>query len=73
MNEMTKQYKEYYRYLCECNNNDLLFEYRFCCLEVERLTRLVKTFPSVELTLKCEKNRMNMCKTEIFKRMGGNK
>ena len=59
--------------LVEMDNDDLLFEYRFCLISIEKLQHRAKNSPYDSIQLECEKIRFKMCETEILKRMGGNK
>ena len=58
--------------LVEMDNDDLLFEYRFCSLSIEKLQCRYKNSVYDSIQLDCEKIRLKMCENEILKRMGGN-
>ena len=75
---LEKILKDYREELEDSSNNDLLFEYEFACIEVERLTQLVKSTAHElcldnQKRLECEKQRVKICKEIILSRMGGNK
>ena len=55
----------YINELIEMDNDDLLFEYRFCYLSIEKL--------KCRDQLDCEKIRFKMCENELLKRMGGSR
>ncbi len=55
------------------DNDELLFEYRFCSSSIEKLQCRAKNSVYDLTQLDCEKIRFKMCETEILKRMGGNK
>lgn len=59
--------------LVEMDNDELLFEYRFCSLSIEKLQSRSRNSLFDLTQLECEKIRFKMCETEILKRMGGNK
>ena len=63
----------YINELIEMDNDELLFEYRFCSSSIEKLQRRAKNSVYDLTQLECEKIRFKMCETEILKRMGGNK
>ena len=55
------------------SNNDLLFEFDFCCSEIERLIKLHNNDSFYQSRLSSEIIRKGICKEEILSRMGGNK
>lgn len=56
----------YINELKEMDNDDLLFEYRFCLLSLQcRAKNSVYDLTQLE----CEKIRFKMCETEILNRM----
>lgn len=63
----------YINELKEMDNDELLFEYRFCSLSIEKLQCRAKNSVYDLTQLDCEKIRFKMCETEILKRMEGNK
>lgn len=71
MNKRVKQ--DYIKDLEEMSNNELLFEFDFCCTEVERLMKLSNNDKFSYERLSGEMSRKRLCKDEILKRMGGNK
>lgn len=76
-NILENKLNEYREYLNELSNKDLLFEYKFACMELARLAKLVKcTDCGLRLDnqkfLDAEKQREKICKDIIINRMGGN-
>lgn len=71
---MTKKVVDrYLNDLVEMDNDELLFEYRFCSTSIEKLQCRAKNSEYDSIQLECEKARFKMCENEILKRMGGNK
>ena len=71
---MNKRVREdYIKDLEEMFNNELLFEFDFCCTEVERLMELSDNDKFAQERLNGEMFRKRLCKEEILNRMGGNK
>lgn len=71
---MTKKVVDrYINELKEMDNDELLFEYRFCSSSIEKLQRRAKNSAYDLTLLECERIKFKMCETEILKRMGGNK
>lgn len=75
---LEKILKDYREELEDSSNEDLFFEYEFACIEVERLTQLVKSTTNNfcldnKKRLDCEKQRVKICKEIILSRMEGNK
>lgn len=68
-----KVINRYLNDLVEMDNDDLLFEYRFCSTSIEKLQCRAKNSAYDSIQLECEKSRLKMCENEILKRMGGNK
>lgn len=58
--------------LVEMDNDELLFEYRFCQTSIEKLQCRAKNSKYDSIHLECEKIRFKMCENEILKRMGSN-
>ena len=66
--------KERYRNeLEEMSNSELLFEFEFCCNEIERLMKIINNGQYEQQLLSCEMVRKRICKEVILYRMGGNK
>lgn len=71
---MTKDVVDrYLNDLVEMDNDELLFEYRFCLTSIEKLQCRSRNSEYDSIQLECEKIRFKMCENEILKRMGGNK
>jgi hypothetical protein len=68
--EIKEQYKEE---LEEMSNNELLFEFDFCCSKIERLIKLHNNDSFYQTRLSGEIIRKGICKEEILSRMGGKK
>lgn len=67
---MKKKIEEKYRKeLEEMSNNELLFEFEFCCTEVERLSKLINNGQYEQQLLSCEMVRKRICKKVIINRM----
>jgi hypothetical protein len=71
MKEIIKE--TYRRELEEMSNSELLFEFEFCCNEIERLMKIINNGPYEQQLLSCEMVRKRICKEVILDRMGGNK
>ena len=76
-NTLEKILKDYREELEDLSDKDLLFEYEFACIEVGRLTQLVKSTSHQlcfdnQKRLQCEKQRVKICKEIILNRIGGN-
>lgn len=59
----------YINELKEMENDELLFEYRFCSLSIEKLQCRAKNSVYDLTKLESEKIRFKMCETEILNRM----
>lgn len=59
--------------LVEMDNDELLLEYRFCSLLIEKLQRRAKNSVYDLTLLERERCKFKLCETEILKRMGWNK
>lgn len=70
MKEIIKE--RYRKELEEMSNNELLFEFEFCCSEIERLSKLINNGPYDQKLLSCEMVRKRICKEVILDRMGEN-
>ena len=73
---LEKKLNEYREELKEFSNDDLLFEYGFSCIEVDRFRQLYKKDSGNEYyqtRFEYEKQCKRICKNEVLKRMGGNK
>ena len=73
-NMIEKELNDYRKDLQELNNNDLLFEYEFACIEVERYRQFTHDNPLSEYYQKrfdYEKQVRTICKELLLKRMGG--
>ena len=51
------------------SNNELLFEFEFCCDEIERLMKIINNGPYEQKLLSCEMIRKRICKEVILNRM----
>ena len=71
MKEIIKEI--YRRELEEMSNSELMFEFEFCCSEIERLMKIINNGPYEQKLLSCEMVRKRICKEIILNRMGGNK
>lgn len=71
MKEIIKE--KYSRELEEMSNSELLFEFEFCCGEIERLMKIINNGPYEQQCLSCEMVRKRICKKVILDRMGENK
>lgn len=71
MKEIIKE--TYRRELEGMSNSELLFEFEFCCDEIERLMKIINNGPYEQQLLSCEMVRKRICKEVILDRMGGNK
>ena len=71
MKEIIKQ--KYRRELQEMSNSELMFEFEFCCSEIERLKKIINNGPYEQKLLSCEMVRKRICKEIILNRMGENK
>ena len=70
---MKKKFKEQYeKELEEMSNSELLFEFDFCCSEIERLIKLNDNGSFYQSRLSNEIIRKGICKEEILCRMGDN-
>lgn len=69
MKEIIKE--RYRKELEEMSNNELLFEFEFCCSEIERLMKIINNGPYEQQILSCEMVRKRICKEIILDRMGG--
>lgn len=73
-NILEKKLNEYRDDLKELTSSDLLFEYKFACIEVERYRQLVKNNPDnkdLQKRLDYEKQIEKICKDSVINRMGG--
>lgn len=64
-----KIYEKYRKELEEMSNNELLFEFEFCCTEVERLMKIINNGSYEQKLLSCEMVRKRICKEVILNRM----
>ena len=71
MKEIIKE--RYRKELEEMSNSELLFEFEFCCNEIERLMKIMNNGPYEQKLLSCEMIRKRIFKEVILDRMGGNK
>lgn len=71
MKEIIKE--TYIRELEEMSNSELLFEFEFCCNEIERLEKFINNDQYERKLLSCEMVRKIICKEVILDRMEGNK
>ena len=72
-NMLEKKLNEYREDLKELTNRDLLFEYKFACVEVVRYSQLVKNNPDnkdLQKRLDYEKQIEKICKDSVINRMG---
>lgn len=60
MKEIIKE--TYRRELEEMSNNELLFEFEFCCNEIERLMKIINNGPYEQKLLNCEMVRKGFVK-----------
>lgn len=75
-NMLEKKLNKYREDLKELNNSDLLFEYKFACIEVDRYRQSVKNNPynkDLQKRLAYEEQIERICKDSVISRMGGNK
>lgn len=70
MKEIIKE--KYRKVLDKMSNSELLFEFEFCCCEIERLVKIINNGPYEQKLLSCEMIRKRICKELILDRMGGN-
>lgn len=73
-NILENKLNEYREDLQELTNSDLLFEYKFACIEVEYCSQLVKDIPdnkNLQNRLDYEKQIEKLCREEVLNRMGG--
>lgn len=73
---LEKKLNEYREDLKELTNSDLLFEYKFACIEVERYRQLAKNNPDnkvLKKRLDYEKQIEKIYNDAVINRMGGNK
>ena len=70
MKEIIKE--KYRKELEEMSSSELLFEFEFCCSEIERLMKIINNGPYEKQLLSCEKVRKRICKEIILSRMGCN-
>ena len=59
----------YRRDLEEMSNSELLFEFEFCCNEIERLMKIINNGSYEQKLLSYEMIRKRICKEVILKRM----
>lgn len=71
MKEIIKE--KYRRELEEMSNSELLFEFEFCCIEIERLMKIANNGSYEQQLLSCEMTRKRICKEVVLDIMGGNK
>lgn len=74
-NMIEKALNDYKEDLQELNNIDLLFEYKFACVECEEFRQLAKTNPDnkyFQSRFEYEKQVRTICMEECLKRMRGN-
>ena len=69
MKEIIKE--KYRKELEEMSNSELLFEFEFCCNEIERLRKIINNGSYEQKLLSCEMVRKRICKEAILNRMGG--
>lgn len=73
-NILENKLNEYREDLQELLNSDLLFEYKFACIEVEYYSQLVRDLPdnkNLQNRLDYEKQIEKICREEVLNRMGG--
>ena len=70
MKEIIKE--KYIKELEEMSNSELLFEFEFCCNEIERLMKIINNGPYEQQLLSCENVRKRICKDVILNRMEHN-
>lgn len=71
-NMLENKLNEYREDLQELTNSDLLFEYKFACIEVEHYSQLVRNTPdnkNLQNRLDYEKQIEKICKDAIINRM----
>lgn len=72
-NTLEKELNEYREDLQELTNNDLLIEYKYSCIEVERLRKLFRNNSdnkNLQNSLDYEKQIEKICMDNIISRMG---
>ena len=75
-NTLEKELNEYREDLQELTNSDLLIEYKYSCIEVERLRKLFRNNSdnkNLQNSLDYEKQIEKICMDNIISRMGGHK
>lgn len=75
-NTLEKELNEYREDLQELTNSDLLIEYKYSCIEVERLRKLFRNNSdnkNLQNSLDYEKQFEKICMDNIISRMGGHK
>lgn len=72
-NTLEKELNEYREDLQELTNSDLLIEYKYSCIEVERLRKLFRNNAdnkNLQNSLDYEKQIEKICMDNIISRMG---
>lgn len=72
-NTLEKELNEYREDLQELTNSDLLIEYKYSCIEVERLRKLFRNNSdnkNLQNSLDYEKQIEKICMDNIISRMG---
>lgn len=72
-NTLEKELNEYREDLQELTNSDLLIEYKYSCIEVERLRKLFRNNSdnkNLQNSLDYEKRIEKICMDNIISRMG---
>ena len=72
-NTLEKELNEYREDLQELTNSDLLIEYKYSCIEVERLKKLFRNNSdnkNLQNSLDYEKQIEKICMDNIISRMG---
>lgn len=72
-NTLEKELNEYREDLQELSNSDLLIEYKYSCIEVERLRKLFRNNSdnkNLQNSLDYEKQIEKICMDNIISRMG---
>lgn len=72
-NTLEKELNEYREDLQELTNSDLLIEYKYSCIEVERLRKLFRNDSdnkNLQNSLDYEKQIEKICMDNIISRMG---
>lgn len=75
-NTLEKELNEYREDLQELTNSDLLIEYKYSCIEVERLRKLFRNNSdnkNLQNSLDYEKQIEKICMDNIISRMGVHK